>query len=42
MNSKPQFQKNMNGVAAAIQVSSAHVKAMGLNAKDRALDALNK
>ena len=39
----PQWQKNMNGVAGAIQASSARtVKAMGLNAKDRTLDALNK
>lgn len=38
-----QFQKNMNGIAGAIQASSARtVKAMGLNAKDRTLDALNK
>jgi hypothetical protein len=33
----------MNGIAAAIQASSARtVKAMGLNAKDRTLEALEK
>jgi hypothetical protein len=37
------WQKNMNSIAGAIQASSSRtVKAMGLNAKDRSLDALNK
>jgi hypothetical protein len=37
------FQKNMAGIAGAIQASSScTVKAMGLNPKDRTLDALNK
>lgn len=38
-----QLQRNMNLIAGAIQASSSRtVKAMGLNAKDRTLDALNK
>ncbi|MEH2536496.1 MULTISPECIES: hypothetical protein [unclassified Bradyrhizobium] len=38
-----QFERNMNGIAGAIQASSSRtVKAKGLNAKDRTLDALNK
>ncbi|MCU1349579.1 MAG: hypothetical protein JWO56_2609 [Acidobacteria bacterium] len=39
----PQFQKNMSGIASAIQASSGRtVKAMGLKAKDTTIEALNK
>lgn len=37
------LQQNMNSIAAAVQASTGRtVKAMGLNAKDRTLEALNK